>query len=117
VRCKDCGCLENVHAATGLCFDCAIGKVNDDPNYCGLGKITTDEHDPFWQSACVDHDLNMSHKRKSALGTALEFTVDVLNTAVINTAKAAYSVALAPVYILIGGGGGLIRDIYKRWKK
>lgn len=87
----------------------------EDPNYCGLGVFTTDEHDPFYQSgACPDHDINMSYERKSPLGTALEFTVDALNTATINVAKAVYSVTFVVPYVLIGGLGGFLRDIYKR---
>lgn len=83
--------------------------------FCGLSPYTTGEWDPFWQSgACTDHDINMSYNRKSPFGTALEFTVDTLNTAVINTAKAVYSVTFAIPYIWIGAVGGFARDVYKR---
>ena len=93
-------------------------KDKDLEEYCGLDPILTGENDPFYQSgACQRHDKNMVQKVLNPVSIAARFTIDVLNTAVINTGKAVYSVALAPFYILIGGGGGLIRDIYKRWKK
>lgn len=89
--------------------------IDKDPNHCGLDPLTTGKWDPFFNSgACSDHDLNMSEERKSPLGTALEFTVDALNTATINVAKAVYSVTFVVPYVVVGAIGGFFRDIYKR---
>jgi hypothetical protein len=86
--------------------------------FCGLSPYTTGDWDPFWQSgSCPRHDELMTKKEAHPVAIAARFAYDSMNTAVINTAKAVYSVTFVIPYILIGGVGGLIRDIYKRKKK
>lgn len=85
-----------------------------DENLCGLEPFTTGKWDPFFESkACVRHDMNQT-ERKAAISTAARFAYDAMNTAVINTAKAVYSVAFVIPYIAIGGIGGYVRDIFRR---
>lgn len=85
-----------------------------DENLCGLSPVVTGKWDPFWQSgACPTHDINQT-ERKAAISTAARFAYDAMNTAVINTAKAVYSVAFVIPYIAIGGIGGFFRDIFRR---
>lgn len=82
--------------------------------FCGLSPINTGEWDPFYQSgACPTHDISME-EGKPALATAARFAYDSMNTAVINTAKAVYSVGFVIPYILFGSIGGYFRDILKR---
>lgn len=82
--------------------------------FCGLEPYTTGEWDPFYQSgACTRHDMNQV-ERKAAISTAARFAYDAMNTAVINTARAVYSVAFVIPYIAIGGIGGYFRDVFRK---
>lgn len=87
--------------------------LDNDPDYCGLGKITTGPNDPYWQDACVPHDQEFSKfkqgmKHKTNGEVAFGWTINTTKVAL----KGAYAVATYPLYLLIGGLGGVARWIY-----
>ena len=88
-----------------------IPLIPPDPDYCGLGSANTGPHDPWYRRACVPHDL--------AYEQLTQGEWPVFGTFAKNIAKGmldgAWMLLTGPLYLLIGGFGGVIR--YQQLKR
>ena len=83
----------------------------DDPGFCGMAPLQTGKWDPFWKSACQNHD-KAYNSLKLGLNNGdggLEVFGQFVSNIGLEMAKGAYAVVAGPFYILIGGVGGLLR--------
>lgn len=98
-------CKQQFSTATSLEV-IEVCEVKDCPfreTYCGLDeRINTGKNDPMWKGACRAHDVLHITKKIGWLPTNARFAYDVASTAVIQTAKAIYTITAAPFYILTG---------------
>lgn len=86
----------------------------EDKGYCGLEPLETGKHDPFWKDACKPHDVWFNRLKAGKLTSGVDDGIlattgkFVASTALV-AVKGAYAVAAAPIYIVIGGLGGMLR--------
>ena len=86
-----------------------LKQNGQDKGYCGLG-VETGKEDPYWKGACRSHDeafneLKANMRHDNGLNVTGRFLRD--STSVF--LKSIYGVVAFPVYLLVGGLGGLIR--------
>jgi len=83
---------------------------NTDPGYCGLAPLETGKWDPFWQIACKRHDRAFDKlKAGNPDKTGLQVTGEFMGDVIAGAAEGLYAVVTAPIYLLVGGLGGLVR--------
>ncbi len=80
----------------------------NDPGYCGIAPIETGPNDPWWRIACKPHDD--AHNELKA-GLLQGSYMKVFGRFALNIAKGmaqgAFLVASGPIYLVVGGIGGL----------
>lgn len=81
-----------------------------DEGYPGLEPFTTGAWDPFWKDEAKNHDKAFAAKKTGYEGkTNGEVAGDFIKGVSIKMVKGAYAVVAGPLYILIGGIGGMFR--------
>jgi len=87
-------------------------NITTDPNYCGLGEANTGPNDPWYKFSplCKQHDPHYQKliDRKGDDGAWLTFGEFAKNI-VVGMAQGARMVLTGPIYLIIGGIGGLFR--------
>lgn len=88
-------------------------KKEVDPDYCGLDPFTTGPTDPFWKEACVPHDqadqaIMDGKPTETPLQSFRKFVVNL--TKVTLKRPSVRTIAGWPLYVLIGGFGGILRQ-------
>jgi len=84
-----------------------------DRDLCGLEPFSTGKIDPYWKGACRNHDeafkkFMAGDPDASGVRTTVRFARDATSVML----KGVYAVATYPLYLFIGGLGGLIRWKY-----
>jgi len=83
---------------------------DNDPDYCGLGKLVTGEHDPFWETSCKPHDKAFQDWKdgkpsKGLVRTTADWAVNCTKV----FARGVWAVVGFPFYLIGGGLGGMLR--------
>lgn len=92
--------------------------MGEKDNYCGIDPIVTGEKDPFYigengVTPCITHDaafdsIKAGVETKTPLQTFRRFVSDLVKVTV--NKPSAWSILGLPIYILIGGFGGILRQ-------
>lgn len=91
------------------------GKMDKD--YCGLEPFTTGKIDPYWKGACKTHDEAFKKLIKGEDFNILQTTGRFIRDCTSVALKGAYQVATFPIYVTIGGVGGIFRWAYLKLKR
>jgi len=91
------------------------GKMDKD--FCGLDPFTTGKIDPYWKGACRTHDEAFRKLKAGEDIDILRVTGRFVRDTTSVALKGAYQVATFPLYVTIGGLGGLLRWAYLKLKR
>lgn len=94
-------------------LDALANEINSQPkeDYCGIVPLTTGKWDPYYKAfVCQAHDKNFQAMKDNLPNDGIakttgNFVVGALGVA----AQGLYSVVTLPLYLLIGGIGGVLR--------
>lgn len=90
-----------------------LADITVDPGFCGVSPFETGKGDPFWKTACVDHDKAFDRAMAGYQDTTTDNLKTFGNFAVaIGTGmvSGAYQVLAGPYYLLLGGVYGFFRE-------
>lgn len=88
-----------------------------DKDFCGLEPFTTGKIDPYWKGACRTHDEAFQKLKEGEDINILKVTGRFIRDSTSVALKGAYSVATFPLYVTIGGLGGLLRWAYLKIRR